>query len=345
MSLSTLIPLLPLEGKGIPKLNLDFCRTQFEGEFPSLRSLSVSSCEMHVSQMDLFYQSCPNLLAVEFKSIQASSDIMEKNLRSLAQSYPNLPSFKLLDDCENNDRIDYSTSLLDSPRMSIHSLTLSVTANISATVFGDLTTGRAYTPNKNDETKWAPPSSITSFNLRDIKHPTVLLDIIASAPTGLTHLTIDGHIPDSSYLHYCNSQLYPNNPYAITERLFNLKKDPLLRQPTFACVKSLSYLDVLTLNVVDCRNLFKILFSQELEVYEILKMARIVTDPTFEEQYSDNGDNNDSSAFQEEGDWNIPVVQGREKVFVWFPIVEHLDLVDTDYRRYHVRNPFLTASG
>ncbi|KAG0057956.1 hypothetical protein BGZ90_005223 [Linnemannia elongata] len=245
MSLSTLIPLLPLEGKGIPKLNLDFCRTQFEGEdFPSLRSLSVSSCEMHVSQMDLFYQSCPNLLAVEFKSIQASSDIMEKNLRSLAQSCPNLPSFKLLDVCETNDRIDYSTSLLDSPRMSIHSLTLSVTANISATVFGNLTTGRAYTPNNNDETKWAPPPSITSFNIRDIKHPTVLLDIIASAPTGLTHLTINGHIPDSSYLHYCNSQLYPNNPYAITERLFNLKKDLLLRQPTFACVKSLSYLDV-----------------------------------------------------------------------------------------------------
>ncbi|KAG0057955.1 hypothetical protein BGZ90_005222, partial [Linnemannia elongata] len=62
-------------------------------------------------------------------------------------------------------------------------------------------------------------------------------------------------------------------------------------------------------------------------------MTTVVTDPAFEEQYSDNGDNNDSSAFQEEGDWNIPVVQGREKVFVWFPIVEHLDLVDTDYRR------------
>lgn len=92
---------------------------------------------------------------------------------------------------------------------------------------------------------------------------------IPSAPTGLTHLTIDGHIPDSSYLHYYNSQHYPNNPYAITERLFNLKKDPLLRQPTFACMKSLSYLDVSTLNVADCRNLFKILFSQELEVYEI----------------------------------------------------------------------------
>lgn len=188
--------------------------------------------------MDLFYQSCPNLLAVEFKSIQASSDIMEKNLRSLAQSCPNLPSFKLLDACETNDRIDYSTSLLDSPRMSIHSLTLSVTANISATVFGNLTTGRAYTR-----------TTMMRLNghLLPQSHPSISgtsnipqSSSIPSAPTGLTHLTIDGHIPDSSYLHYYNSQHYPNNPYAITERLFNLKKDPLLRQPTFACVKSLS---------------------------------------------------------------------------------------------------------
>ncbi|KAF9153291.1 hypothetical protein BG015_003722 [Linnemannia schmuckeri] len=349
-------------------------------QFPSLRTLTVSSCEMHLSQMDFFYRSCPNLRAVEFKSIQATSHIMEKNLKSLAQSCPNLLSFKLLDACKTNDRIDYSTSLLASPRTSLHSMSLSVIANSIATVFGNNPTDRDYIPNYKDDTKWTPPLSITSLNIRDIKHPTVLLNTITSIPAGLTHLTIDGYVSDPTYLRHYYAYFYPphmppDNSYSSIERLYKLEKDPLLRLPTFACVETLEYLDVSTLDVTDRRKLFKILFRrvQDLRVLRFLKMGRAhvlaanleltwsddtlagegeddqqsgETDETMTttntEGDEDGENDNNINAFEEQ-EWGPPADQDREKIFVWFPTVEHLYLVDADSRRYYAGRPFLTT--
>lgn len=332
-------------------------------QFLSLRALSVSSCEINASQMDLFYRSCPNLRGVEFKSIRASSDIMERNLRCLALSCPNLLSFKLLDAHGTNDRIDYSTSLLTSPRTSLHSLTLSVTANIIATVFGNDPSERDYTRNNKVDTKWTPPPSVTTLNIRDIKHSTVLIDIITSAPTGLTHLTIDGYIPDSSHIYRYYTNVFSDDSYAITERLFKLEKDPLLRLPGFPCVETLSYLDVSSLDVAECKGLFSILFRrvQELKGLKFLKMARqhVLTaelEMTWSNDTLDGGEDHlegtpattttpaeqgeeldNSNAFEEQA------YEDNEKVFVWFPTVEHLYLVDTNFCRYSARRPFLTT--
>ncbi|KAG9061607.1 hypothetical protein KI688_007186 [Linnemannia hyalina] len=359
-------------------------------QFPSLRTLAVSFCEMHLSQMDFFYRSCPNLRAVEFKSVQASTYIMEKNLKSLALSCPNLLSFKLLDACKTGNRIDYSTSLLASPRTSLHSLTLSATANATATVFGNNPAAdNDYTHiYYKDDTKWTPPPSVTFLNVRDIKHPTVLLDTIASTPAGLTHLIIDGYIPNDTYqLHYLyNFHPIQQSSYSLVERLYNLEKDPLLRLPTFACGGTLEYLDVSTLDVSECRKLFKILFwrVQELKGLRFLKIGRehvlaanlelTWSDDTLvggkgdddgddddgqtgetaktamttanesedENNYDNNNNNNDSIEGEQEESGELPDDQDREKVFNWFPTVEHLYLVDTESRRFHSQNPFLT---
>ncbi|OAQ30255.1 hypothetical protein K457DRAFT_893298 [Linnemannia elongata AG-77] len=352
-------------------------------QFPSLRTLAVSSCEMHLFQMDFFYRSCPNLRAVEFKSVQASTHIMEKNLKSLALSCPNLLSFKLLDACKTSDRIDYSTSLLASPRTGLHSLTLSVIANATATVFGNeppADNGYAHTYYK-DDAKWTPPLSVTSLNVRDIKHPTVLLDIITSTPAGLTHLTIDGYVSDKPYnypYYYYNTPLRKSS--SLVNRLYKLEKNPVLRLPTFACGNTLEYLDISTLDVSERRNLYKILFwrIQELKGLRFLKMGRehvlaanlewtwsddtlvgkggvddddgqtgetpetAMTVPDEGEDENNNYNHSETIEVEQEEDWEPSVDQDREKIFVWFPTVEHLYLVDTESRRYHSRNPFLT---
>ncbi|KAF9539714.1 hypothetical protein EC957_005088 [Mortierella hygrophila] len=351
-------------------------------QFPSLRTLAVSSCEMHLSQMDFFYRSCPNLRAVEFKSVQVSTHIMEKNLKSLALSCPNLLSFKFLDACKTSNRIDYSTSLLASPRTSLHSLTLSVTANATATVFGNYPAAdNDYTHiYYKDDIKWTPPPSVTFLNVQDIKHPTVLLDTIASTPAGLTHLTIDGYISDDPYQRYYLYDAHPvqQSPHSIIGRLYNLENDPLLRLPTFACRDTLEYLDVSTLDVSEWRKLFKILFRrvQELKGLRFLKMgrehvlaanleltwsddtlvggkgyddddgqtgetAKTAMTTTDEGEDENNHDNHDGIEEQEESG-ELPDDQDREKVFNWFPTVEHLYLVDTESRRFHSQNPFLT---
>ncbi|KAG0300801.1 hypothetical protein BGZ97_003076 [Linnemannia gamsii] len=340
-------------------------------QFPSLRTLSVSSCEIHASQMDLFYRSCPSLRAVEFKSIQAGSSVMEKNLRSLALSCQNLLSFKLLDACKTNDRIDYSTSLLASTRTLLHSLTLSIAVNGSSTVFGNPPNDINYTHNDKDCTIWTPPLSITSLSIRDIKHPTVLFNTITSTPTRLTHLTIDGYIPELDYLHYYYTNLYPDNSHIITESVFTLEKDPLSRLPTFACKGTLSYLDLSTLDIADNRKLFNILFRrvQDLKVLKFLKLAREhVLAANLELTWSDDTlvggedqvegttatttttaeegeelDNNNTIEEQHLEDGEVPADQDREKVFVWFPTVEHLYLVDTEDRRFNAKRPFLTT--
>ncbi|KAF9126260.1 hypothetical protein BGX30_015308 [Mortierella sp. GBA39] len=346
-------------------------------QFPSLRTLAVSSCEMHLFQMDFFYRSCPNLRAVEFKSVQVSTHIMEKNLKSLALSCPNLLSFKFLDACETINRIDYSTSLLASPRTSLHSLILSVTANTTtATVFGnDPAADNDYT-HIYGYTKWIPPPLVTFLNVRDIKHPTVLLDTIASTPAGLTHLIIDGYIHNDPYQGHYLYNVHPvqQSSHSLVERLYSVEKDPLLRLPTFACGSTLEYLDVSTLDVSDCRKLFKVLFwkVQELKGLRFLKMGREhVLAANLELTWSDDtlvggkGDddgqtgettktamtttdesedenNNDSIEEEQEEGWEQPDDQDCEKVFIWFPTVEHLYLVDTEPRRLHSQNPFLT---
>ncbi|KAG0282580.1 hypothetical protein BGZ96_000324 [Linnemannia gamsii] len=320
-------------------------------QFLSLRALSVFSCEMQASKMDLFYRSCPNLRGVEFKSIQASSGIMENNLRSLALSCPNLLSFKLLNASKTTSPIDYSTSLLTSLRTTIHSLTLSETAHITTTVFGNNYSERDYTSNNKIETKWIPPLSVTTLNVRDIRNTAVLIDIITSAPTGLTHLTIDGYITNMPYLYQYSiyTDLYPNESDTITEHLFKLENNPLLRLPTFSCVETLSYLDVSSLEVADI---------QELKALKFLKMARQhVVEAKLEMTWSndtlDGGEDHleDTAATatttaeqeQELDNSNAFEEQNYEKVFVWFPTVEHLYLVDTDYCRYSARRPFLTT--
>ncbi|KAF9304396.1 hypothetical protein BGZ91_008930 [Linnemannia elongata] len=337
---------------------------------------------MHLFQMDFFYRSCPNLRAVEFKSVQASTHIMEKNLKSLALSCPNLLSFKLLDACKTSDRINYSTSLLASPRTSLHSLTLSVIANATATVFGNdppADNGYAH-PYYKDDAKWTPPPSVTSLNVRDIKHPTVLLDIITSTPAGLTHLTIDGYISDKPYnysYYYYNTPLRKSS--SLVDRLYKLEKDPVLRLPTFACGNTLEYLDISTLDVSERRNLYKILLwrIQELKGLRFLKMGRehvlaanlewswsddtlvgkggvdddgqagetpetAIAVPDEGEDENNNYNHSETIEVEQEEDWEPSNDQDRDKVFVWFPTVEHLYLVDTESRRYHSRNPFLT---
>ncbi|KAK5815658.1 hypothetical protein F5H01DRAFT_321159 [Linnemannia elongata] len=329
-------------------------------QFPSLRTLAVSSCEMHLFQMDFFYRSCPNLRAVEFKVTDTSPLIVEKNLKVLAQSCPNLHSFKFLDASKKNDRIDYSTSLLTGPSTSLHSLTLSVTAHNSRTVFGNSPTAdRDHTANNKGDTKWTPPGSITSLNIRDVRYPQVLLDTIASTPAGLTHLTIDGYISNSYAFRYAIFQTFNDNSFTIIDGMCEREKDPLLRMPTFGCLDTLEYLDVSTLYVADSRKLFKILFRrvQDLRVLRFLKMARAhVLAANLELSWSDDtlarqddqleATTTESTLEAEEEevvqDWEPSDDQDREKVFVWFPTVEHLYLLDTESRRYHSRNPFLT---
>ncbi|KAK3822257.1 MAG: hypothetical protein JOS17DRAFT_325512 [Linnemannia elongata] len=351
-------------------------------QFPSLRTLAVSSCEMHLSQMDFFYRSCPNLRAVEFKSVQASTHILERNLKCLALSCPNLLSFKFLDACKDSNRIDYSTTLLASPRSSLHSLTLSVITDATATVFGNNPAAdNDYTHSYyKDDAKWTPPPLVTSLNIRDIRHPSVLLDTIASTPAGLTHLTIDGFIEEyyrPRYPYYY-SQPTQESSQSLVERLYKLEKDPLLRSPTFKCSDTLQYLDVSTLEVSEFRKLYKILFwrVQELKGLRFLKMGRehvlaanleltwsddtlvgeegddddIQTEETAEtvmtttEEGEDENSNhsNDTIEVEQEEGQEVSDGQDREKVFIWFPTVEHLYLVDTESIRYHSRNPFLT---
>ncbi|OAQ30249.1 hypothetical protein K457DRAFT_893293 [Linnemannia elongata AG-77] len=329
-------------------------------QFPSLRTLAVSSCEMHLFQMDFFYRSCPNLRAVEFKATDTSPLIVEKNLKVLAQSCPNLHSFKFLDASKKHDRIDYSTSLLTGPSTSLHSLTLSVTAHNSRTVFGNSPAAdRDHTANNKGDTKWTPPASITSLNIRDVRYPQVLLDTIASTPAGLTHLTIDGYISNSYAFRYAIFQTFNDNSFTIIDGMYEREKDPLLRMPTFGCLDTLKYLDVSTLDVADSRKLFKILFRrvQDLRVLRFLKMARAhVLAANLELSWSDDtlarqddqleATTTESTLEAEEEevvqDWEPSDDQDREKVFVWFPTVEHLYLLDTESRRYHSRNPFLT---
>ncbi|KAF9138833.1 hypothetical protein BGX30_008712 [Mortierella sp. GBA39] len=335
-------------------------------QFLSLRALSLAHCELPGSQMDLIYRSCPKLSAVEFKAIDTSSLIVEKSLKVLAQSCPNLLSFKFLDASRKNDRIDYSTSLLTGPSTSLLSLTLSITAHNSRTMFGNKPAAdRDYTVNNKDATVWTPPASITSLNIRDVRYPQVLLDIIASTPAGLTHLTIDGYIGNSYALRYAIFPTFTDNSFSTIDGMYKLEKDPLLRMPTFGCLDTLAYLDISTLDVTDSRQLFKILFRrvQNLRVLRFLKMARAhVLAANLELSWSDDtlareddqlgattsttateptleAEEEEEQAVQ---DWEPSDDQDCEKAFIWFPTVEHLYLVDTEYRRYHDLNPFLT---
>ncbi|KAK3822256.1 MAG: hypothetical protein JOS17DRAFT_805085 [Linnemannia elongata] len=326
-------------------------------QFPSLRALNLAHCEPPGSSMGLFYRSCPNLRAVEFKAIDTSSLVVEKNLKVLAQSCPNLVSFKFLDASRKNDKIDYSTSLLAGSSTGLHSLTLSITAHNSRTVFGnDPAADRDYT-------KWLPPASITSLSIRDVRYPQVLLDTITSTPAGLTHLTIDGYIGNSYALRYATFHTFTDNSFSTIDGMYEIEKNPLLRMPTFGCLDTLVYLDVSTLDIVDSRKLFKIVYRrvQDLRVLRFLKMARAhVLAANLELSWSDDTlareddqleatistttteptlETEEEEVLQ---DWEPSDDQDCEKVFIWFPTVEHLYLVDTEYRRYHDLNPFLT---
>ncbi|KAF9910950.1 hypothetical protein EC991_005124 [Linnemannia zychae] len=357
-------------------------------QFKSLRSLSVFLCELHAFQMDFFYRSCPNLRAVEFKSVQAKPIIMEKNLASLARSCPNLLSFKHLGTNYKGERINYSNTLLAAPTSNIHSLTLSLAEYDRLSLFGnDRLSLLGNDPEKNEET-WTVPAAVTSLNIRDVRKASVILDAITTVP-GLSHLTIDG---------------------------------PLFRLPTFASQESLVHLDISTLDITDCRKLFKILFRriQELKRLKFFKMARqhviaanlhltwsddtlvgsvrksraplavATTTTTIAEvteqltpgvleeniELAAQEENVDLAALEENIDLNAlleyqdhdgnihhhhhnnnnnnnnnydtseasePMAEtDDERVFTWFPTVEHLYLVEMDtYTRFRKREPFL----
>ncbi|KAF9118132.1 hypothetical protein BGW39_001458 [Mortierella sp. 14UC] len=333
----------------------------------SLRSLSISSCELHAFQMDFFYRSCPNLRAVEFKAVQATPIVMEKNLASLAQSCPNLLSFKHLNIHRKGERVNYSKTLLAAPTSNIHSITLSVAEHDSMSVFGN-------DSEEKDET-WTLPASVTSLNIRDVRHASVILDAITTVP-GLSQLTIDGYITDSRW----TQSQFPEPMASVLTRTYRNEKDPLFRLPTFASQESLSYLDISTLDIGSCRTLFKILFRwiQGLKKLKFLKMARehviaanlhltwsddtlaggddqprtsaatttaattaAVTEELAPGEPDENGHSYNHNSSGE--DWESMAETDDERIFTWFPTVEHLYLVEMDtYARFNERKPFLT---
>ncbi|KAG0281175.1 hypothetical protein BGZ95_006228 [Linnemannia exigua] len=344
----------------------------------SLRSLSVSSCELHDFQMDFFYRSCPNLRAVEFKAVQATPRVMEKNLESLAQSCPNLLTFKHLNTQRKGERIDYSKTLLEAPTSNIHSMTLSIAEYNSMSVFGN-------DPDKRDDESWTPPAALSTLTILDVRNASVILDAITRVP-GLSQLTIDGYTANSPWTHSQLPELM--NSHHLLERAYKAEKDPLSCLPTFANQVTLSYLDISTLDMEDSGELFKILFRriQELKQLKYFKMSRDhVLAANLHLTWSDDtlaGDQNDPPApattitttlsepylqdavgeANENGDVTTQVETPHaynpinastdqdvenaddERVFYWFPTVEHLFLVEVDhYKRFHGGNPFLTS--
>ncbi|KAG0213028.1 hypothetical protein BGX33_003215 [Mortierella sp. NVP41] len=327
---------------------------------PRLRTLNVSSCNLHNSEMDLLYRSCPNLRAVEFRAVGAvSAHILEKNLRCLAQSCPTLRTFKFL---TSNHQVDLSRSLLAYPT-SLHSLTLSIASYKdegkvnSSTLFGNA---------PDQEGDWTLVPSVTTLNILDITNTSIVFDAITTV-AGLQHLTLDGYISDSVW----------GSRQPLVERLYRLEKDPLLRLPTFASQDTLSYLDISTFDIQGCRKLYMMLYRriQELKQLKYFKVSRDhVLAANLQLTWSDDtvtgaeqhGSSSSSSSavaattateadHEEEDvpativptdheDREVPADQDREKVFVWFPTVEHLYIYDTNIekQRFTARRPFIT---
>ncbi|KAG0373210.1 hypothetical protein BGX24_012001, partial [Mortierella sp. AD032] len=340
----------------------------------SLRSLNVSSCELHAFQMDLFYRSCPNLRAVEFKAVQATPLVMEKNLATLAQFCPNLFTFKHLNTQRKGERIDYSKTLLFAPTTNIHSMTLSISEHNSMSVFGN-------DPDKKDNESWTLPAALSTLTILDVRNVSVILDVITTVP-GLSQLTIDGYIAVNPWMHTQYPELFA--PHPLLERVYRAEKDHLFRLPTFASQETLSYLDISTLDMYGCHKLFKILFRriQELKQLKYFKMSRDhVLAANLHLTWSDDtlaGDHNYPPApatmpgepyhqyVVGEADENghvaanvedphaydpihtdstyYDVENDDERIFSWFPTVEHLYLVEMDhFKRFQRKNPFLTT--
>ncbi|KAK3834483.1 MAG: hypothetical protein J3R72DRAFT_494550 [Linnemannia gamsii] len=87
----------------------------------------------------------------------------------------------------------------------------------------------------------------------------VILDDITTVP-GLSQLTIDGYIPDSPWTYSQFPELMASHP--LLEGVHKAEKDHLFRLPRFASQETVSYLDILTLDMEDCRKLFKIVFRR-----------------------------------------------------------------------------------
>jgi hypothetical protein len=354
-----------------------------EEQFRSLRSLSVSLCELHAFQMDHFYRSCPNLYAVEFKAVQASPIVIEKNLASLARSCPNLLSFKHLNTHNKGGQVNYSKTLLAMPTSNIYSITLSVAGYNSISVFG----------NNPDErgNAWSLPGSVTNLNIRDVRHASVILDAITTVPR-LSQLTIDGYIAQSIWAHSYSQIPKLISSELLIARAHENEKNPLFCLPAFASQETLSYLDISSLDVSESCKLFEIIFRriQKLKQLKFLKMARdhviaanlhltpldnilnggddqpgthpeastattniATTDQLAIGEPDENGviaaqlENphaNDQISNNSNNQHSAPITKtDDERVFTGFPTVEHLYLVDTYYTRFHEWTPFLTA--
>ncbi|KAG0375324.1 hypothetical protein BGX24_009248 [Mortierella sp. AD032] len=188
----------------------------------------------------------------------------------------------------------------------------------------------------------------------------VILDNITTVP-GLSHLTIDGYIPDSPMTYSQFLELMASHP--LLEGVHNAEKDHLFRLLTFASQETVPYFDILTLDMEDCRKLFKIYFKMSRDHVLAANLQLTWSDDTLAGNHNDppapattpresylqdvvnEADENEHVAAEVEYQHaydhintytnnhdDEPLAENdNERIFTWFLTVEHLYLIETGH--------------